>query len=88
MYTSKLARALERGGLVARTDNPDDPRAVQLTFTERGAEVVVGAMAIVRELQEHMLAPLGGSQSAQSIALREALQALLKSPSLEEPLEE
>ena len=88
MYTSKLARALERGGLVARRDNPADPRAVQLTLTDRGAEVVIRAMAIVCELQEHMLAPLGGTRSVQSAALRDALQALLRSPPPEEQAEE
>ena len=88
MYTSKLARALERDGLVARRDNPADPRAVQLTLTDRGAEVVIRAMAIVRELQEHMLAPLGGTRSVQSAALRDALQALLRSPPPEEQAEE
>jgi DNA-binding MarR family transcriptional regulator len=88
MYTSKLARALERGGLVARTGNPDDPRAVQLALTASGAEVAFRAMAIVRELQEQILAPLGGSRSARSAALREALQALLQGPSPEESLEE
>jgi DNA-binding MarR family transcriptional regulator len=88
MYTSKLVRALEHAGLIARTDNPADPRAVQLALTERGAEVVVTAIAIVRDLQEHLLAPLGGTRSARSAALREALQALLQSASPEEQSEE
>jgi MarR family transcriptional regulator, organic hydroperoxide resistance regulator len=88
MYTSKLVRALERGGLVTRTDNPADPRAVQLTLTDHGSMVVIQAIAIVRDLQEQMLAPLGGTRSEQSSALREALQALLRGPSSEEPAEE
>jgi MarR family transcriptional regulator, organic hydroperoxide resistance regulator len=88
MYTSKLVRALERGGLVTRTDNPADPRAVQLTLTDHGSIVVIQAIAIVCDLQEQMLAPLGGTSSEQSAGLREALQALLRGPSPEEPAEE
>src|SRR5882672_7682555 len=30
MYVSKLARTLERAGLVERSENPSDPRAVEL----------------------------------------------------------
>lgn len=79
MYISKLARGLERSGLLTRTENPADPRAVQLALTDRGADVATRAIAIVRELQEQMLAPLGGSGSERSAALREALQTLLRS---------
>ena len=86
MYASKLARALERAGLVSRTGNPADPRAVQLGLTERGAEVVVTAIAMVRDLQELMLAPLGGSGSVQSTALRESLLALLHDAAPEPPV--
>ena len=85
MYTSKLARALEHEGLIARADNPVDPRAVQLTFTDSGAAIVVEAMTIVREVQEKMLAPIGGASGAQSGALRDMLLALLHSPSEQEP---
>ena len=76
---SKLARGLERSGHLTRTENPAAPRAVQLALTDRGADVATRAIAIVRELQEQMLAPLGGSGSERSAALREALQTLLRS---------
>src|ERR687888_628281 len=33
MHVSKLVRALERAGLVERTGNPSDTRAVQLSLT-------------------------------------------------------
>src|SRR5215510_611887 len=36
VYVSKLARALERAGLVARLDNPSDPRAFSLRLTPHG----------------------------------------------------
>ncbi len=78
MYISKLARSLERSGLLARAENPVDPRAVQLTLTAHGTEVATTAMAIVHDLHEQMLAPLGGSRSAHSAVLREAPSALLR----------
>ncbi|MFB7758203.1 MarR family winged helix-turn-helix transcriptional regulator, partial [Streptomyces sp. NPDC056121] len=36
LYVSKLARALESAGLIERTRDPRDPRAVQLALTEQG----------------------------------------------------
>jgi DNA-binding MarR family transcriptional regulator len=77
MFISKLARVLERGGLIARDRHPADPRAVQLRVTPRGGEVVEAAAGIVRALQEANLAPLGGSASARSAELRRTLLALL-----------
>ncbi|MDL4774144.1 MULTISPECIES: MarR family winged helix-turn-helix transcriptional regulator [Thermomonosporaceae] len=77
MYISRLVRALERAGLVERTDNPDDPRAVQLALTPRGSEVVMDAVPEVRELEERYLEPLGGRDSARNVELRRALQTLL-----------
>jgi MarR family transcriptional regulator, organic hydroperoxide resistance regulator len=78
MYVSKLARALERGGLLERTGNPADPRAVQLELTESGVEIVVRAIATVVELQEELIAPLGGTGSERHRQLVEALQILLR----------
>ena len=78
MFVSKLARALERGGLLERTGNPADPRAVQLALTDRGAGVVVQAIARVRALQDEMLAPLGGAGGERHRQLVEALQTLLR----------
>jgi MarR family transcriptional regulator, organic hydroperoxide resistance regulator len=77
MFVSKLARVLERDGLIEREPNPADPRAVQLRVTARGLEVVEAAIRVVRDLQEERLAPLGGSASPRSAALRRALLALL-----------
>lgn len=77
VYVSRLARALEDGGLIARTDDPTDPRAVELTLTAHGLEVVVQAVATVRDLHEVLLAPIGGTDSPGNRGLVATLQALL-----------
>lgn len=77
MYVSRLARVLERSGLLERTDNPADPRAVQMSLTQKGVEVVEAAVVKVRELEERYLVPLGGSEGPDNIALGRALQQLL-----------
>jgi DNA-binding MarR family transcriptional regulator len=78
MHVSKLIRALERAGLVERTGNPDDTRAVQLHVTARGVEVVTAARDKVTELEDRRLAPLGGRRSEQSVELRDTLLTLLR----------
>src|SRR5438477_12627519 len=52
IFVSKLARALERAGLLERTENPADSRAFQLRLTDHGGLVAERAMAIVQALQE------------------------------------
>lgn len=78
MYLSKLVRVLERAGLVERTRNAADARALQLTLTEEGVRTVRLARTKVVELEEQRLAPLGGRTGADGVALREALTALLR----------
>ncbi|WP_131736973.1 MarR family winged helix-turn-helix transcriptional regulator [Actinomadura roseirufa] len=78
MYVSRLARVLENNGLLVRRDNPADPRAVEMSLTSRGAETIVSALAVVRELEERYLEPLGGTDSDGNLELRRALQALLE----------
>src|SRR5262245_61693994 len=78
MHVSKLIRALERAGLVERAANPADTRAVHLSITDRGAEVVTAGRATVLQLEEQRLAPLGGRLSDRSTELRETLLALLR----------
>ena len=80
LYVSKLARALERAGLVERTGNPDDTRAVQLALTDRGRDVATRAVERVRGLQDELTAPLGGLRSPKTRALIESLQTLLEAP--------
>jgi MarR family transcriptional regulator, organic hydroperoxide resistance regulator len=77
VYVSRLARALEAGGMIDRTDDPGDPRAVELTLTAHGIDVVLPAIAVVRELHEVLLAPIGGVDGARNSKLVATLQALL-----------
>jgi DNA-binding MarR family transcriptional regulator len=78
MYVSKLIRALEREGLVERTANPVDPRAVQLAVTEQGAERMAAGRRVVLELEEQRLAPLGGRSSERSAEFTRTLHELLR----------
>jgi MarR family transcriptional regulator, organic hydroperoxide resistance regulator len=77
MYVSKLSRALERQGLLARNDHEDDPRAFGLTLTRRGAAVITEAVEIVQRLQDRFLEPLGGRSSPRRAALMQTLADLL-----------
>jgi DNA-binding MarR family transcriptional regulator len=77
LYVSKLARALQRGGLLERPDNPADPRAVQLSLTPHGEEVITRAIGTVRDLHKQLLAPLGGAHSDRTSELTQTLRTLL-----------
>lgn len=78
MHVSKLIRALERSGLVERSANPHDTRAVRLNVTTRGAEVITMAREKVIELEDRRLAPLGGRQSERTSELKDTLLTLLR----------
>jgi DNA-binding MarR family transcriptional regulator len=78
MHVSKLIRALQQAGLVERSGHPADTRAVQLSITDRGHQVVSAARTKVLELEERRLEPLGGSGSRRSAELRETLLDLLR----------
>ncbi|MFR9799650.1 MarR family winged helix-turn-helix transcriptional regulator [Streptomyces sp. MS06] len=80
LYVSKLARALEAAGLVDRTRNPRDPRAVQLALTEEGQATVRRAITAVHGLLRQLLAPLGGLDSERTRAFRHDLETLLDTP--------
>ena len=77
LYVSKLARGLEQAGLIERTGNPADSRAVQLSLTARGRELTAQAVARVVELQDELTAPLGGPDDQRTRAFTESLQILL-----------
>jgi DNA-binding MarR family transcriptional regulator len=77
MYISKLARALEDAGWIERDPHPEDPRAVQLRITPQGLKTVTRAIRVVGELEDQMLAPLGGASSQASAELRAMLHTLL-----------
>ena len=77
MYVSKLVRALEHSELLRRADHPDDPRAFQLELTARGADLVGAAAAVMRELFDQLLTPIGGRTGKRHTALMRTLEALL-----------
>jgi DNA-binding MarR family transcriptional regulator len=78
VYVSRLARALEEGGLIHRAGAAADPRAVEITLTPRGEEVVVPAIAAVRQLHDQLLGPIGGPRGADHRRFRNFLLALLR----------
>ncbi|MFC9133392.1 MarR family winged helix-turn-helix transcriptional regulator [Streptomyces sp. NPDC057099] len=80
LYVSKLARALEASGLLERTRDPRDPRAVQLALTEQGREVTARAITVVQGLLQQLLEPLGGLDSARAREFTRDLTALLDAP--------
>ncbi|MFJ6917864.1 MULTISPECIES: MarR family winged helix-turn-helix transcriptional regulator [unclassified Streptomyces] len=80
LYVSKLARALEAAGLIERTRDPRDPRAVQLALTERGESVTREAITVVQELLQRLLEPLGGLDAARTRAFTDELTTLLDAP--------
>lgn len=80
LYVSKLARALESAGLLERTRDPRDPRAVQLALTEQGRVVTRRAIEVVHGLLQQLLGPLGGLDSARTREFARELTALLDAP--------
>ncbi|MFI6402031.1 MarR family winged helix-turn-helix transcriptional regulator [Streptomyces sp. NPDC050548] len=80
LYVSKLARALESAGLVERTRDPRDPRAVQLALTDEGREVTRQAIKVVHGLLQQLLEPLGGLDSARTREFSRDLAILLDTP--------
>jgi len=80
LYVSKLARALESAGLIERTRDPGDPRAVQLALTEQGEDVTRRAITVVQGLLERLLEPLGGLDSARTRTFAAELATLLDVP--------
>lgn len=80
LYVSKLARTLEAAGLVERTRDPKDPRAMQLSLTEQGREVTGRAITVVQGLLEQLLEPLGGRRGPRAREFTRELAALLDVP--------
>jgi len=77
VYVSKLVRALERDGFVARSVKAADPRAVELALTERGAAAVEEGVKAVYELRERLTRPLGGNDGMRTAELAAMLRDLL-----------
>ena len=80
LYVSKLARTLESAGLIERTRDPRDPRAVQLALTEQGQAVTRQAITVVQELLQQLLDPLGGLDALRTRAFTDELTTLLDAP--------
>ncbi|MFJ5997320.1 MarR family winged helix-turn-helix transcriptional regulator [Streptomyces sp. NPDC092370] len=80
LYVSKLARALETAGLLERTRDPRDPRAVQLALTPQGHEVTRRAIEVVHGLLQQLLDPLGGLDGARTREFTRDLTTLLDAP--------
>lgn len=86
IYISKLARALERDGLIERIEHPADTRAVQLSLTRRGTDVVARAIPLVAKLQDEMTASIGGTASRRHREFVRTLRTLLQhAPGRERP---
>ena len=77
VYISKLAKALEAQGFLARTPDARDPRAVQLALTASGRSTVDRAIGVVAGLQLRLLAPLGGPHDGRVGDLAGLLRTLL-----------
>jgi len=80
LYVSKLARALEAGGLIERVPDPADSRAVQLSLTAEGRSVTGRAIAVVQHVVDRLLAPLGGMDSRRTAVFAGELMTLLVVP--------
>jgi DNA-binding MarR family transcriptional regulator len=85
VFVSKLVRTLEGNGLLRRTTDPADSRAVRLTLTDQGAEVAEAATARVMTLQEQLAEPLGGPGSEQTREFIATLTVLLDAPPPPDP---
>lgn len=77
MHVSKLVRALAARGFVRREPHPSDPRALQLSLTPGGVDVVHAGREVVARLEAERLAAIGGPQSTRAHELRASLRALL-----------
>ncbi|MFF7979112.1 MarR family winged helix-turn-helix transcriptional regulator [Streptomyces sp. NPDC007901] len=80
LYVSKLARALETAGLVARTRDPDDPRAIRLALTDQGRDITRRAIRVVQGLLDQLLEPLGGQRGPRAREFTRELAILLDAP--------
>jgi DNA-binding MarR family transcriptional regulator len=87
LYVSKLARTLETAGLIERAGDPADTRAVRLSLTAQGRDVTRRAIAIVRQLADQLLEPLGGLGGRRTEVFVRELTTLLDVP-LESPTKE
>jgi DNA-binding MarR family transcriptional regulator len=64
MMTSQVLRVLESQGLVTRTADPDDSRALRLAVTDRGARLAQKAVRVVEAADAEFFAAAGDTGSA------------------------
>jgi MarR family transcriptional regulator, organic hydroperoxide resistance regulator len=83
IYISKLVRTMEGSGLIERSPDHHDARAVRLTVTRQGARVADRAIARVGRLMEQLTEPLGGPSSEQIRQLAADLEVLIAAPAME-----
>lgn len=80
IFMSKLVKALEAGGLIARKPDDHDTRTKRLGLTAKGEKIIVDAMAIVRSLDQQLSEPLGGRESERTRQFANTLKFLLDQP--------
>jgi DNA-binding MarR family transcriptional regulator len=81
IYISKLVRAMEGSGLIERSRDDDDARAVRLTVTRTGARIADQAIGRVARLMEQLTEPLGGTSGERVQTLAADLKLLIAAPS-------
>jgi len=80
IFVSKLVRTLADNGLVTRTTNPVDSRAVELVLTRKGLATADRAIDAVIKLQDRLTEPLGGLRDKRTAQFINTLQRLLAAP--------
>ncbi|PAY05857.1 MarR family transcriptional regulator [Bradyrhizobium sp. UFLA03-84] len=74
---SEMLKRMVARKLVAKKDNPDDRRSLQVQITAKGEEALLAVIPAAAELQEIMLAPLRKEDRAHFL---KCLLAIAKAP--------
>lgn len=64
-----IVDGLEREGMIVRTPDPTDRRAILLELTPKGQECVAGVHAIQHSIAERFFAPLNAEERAELLRL-------------------
>jgi DNA-binding MarR family transcriptional regulator len=73
---TKTIQRMEKKGLVARNENPDDGRGTLISLTRAGERLVIRLFAEDVEAHEDLLSDLSGTQRKRiAVALRDLLDA-------------
>jgi MarR family transcriptional regulator, organic hydroperoxide resistance regulator len=80
VYVSKLIRALEREGFVARSTSTADPRAVEVSLTEQGLTAARDGVGVAAGIRDRLTRPLGGTEGERTAKLARTLLELLETP--------